>query len=246
MKTVFKVFILGLLVALIGCGGAKVKRDKPADVIYKEAMDFFEHKKYEDAIAAFQELAAKYPLSKFAVEAKLKIADSNYKNESYPEAISAYREFEKLHPTNDNIPYVIFQIGMSYFDQMLTTDRDQTATINAATEFARLISGFPDNQYALKARTNLAIARKNLAENEFYVGSFYLRKSNYKAALERFYAVMNKYPEFEGMDKILFYAGKTHIEIGEKDKGESLLNKLLTSYPDSKFAVKSKDILGTK
>src|SRR4030067_3147724 len=144
-------------------------------------MDYFERNDYEDAIAAFQWLNAKYPVSEYTVQAKLRIADSYYKDENYPEAISAYRELEKLHPTNENVPYAVFQTGMSYFSQMLTIDRDQTPTMNAVAEFARLLSRFPDSKHTDEAKKNLGTARKNLSENEFYVGSFYFKKDNYKA-----------------------------------------------------------------
>ena len=244
MKTLLKLFVILLLVTVAGCSGAKLKRDKPADVIYKEAMDFFEREDYEDAIAAFQELNAKYPVSEYTVQAKLRIADSYYKDENYPEAISAYREFEKLHPTNENLPYAVFQIGMSYFNQMLTIDRDQTPTMNAVAEFARLLSRFPDSRYTDEAKKNLGTARKNLSENEFYVARFYFKKGNYKAALERFDAVRNKYPEFAAMDKVLFYAAKAYIEIDEKDKAKALLEKLSNDYPQSSYTNKAKKILG--
>jgi len=244
MKAFQKLFVIMLLASLAACSGAKLKKDKPADVIYKEAMDFYERKNYEDAVVAFQEVNAKYPLSQYAVLAKLKIADSHDKNENYPEAISAYKEFEKLHPTNENIPYVIFQIGMSYFDQMLTIDRDQTPAMNAAAEFTRLLSRFPGSQYADAAKKNLGTARNNLAENEFYVGNFYFGKGNYKAAVERFNALMIKYPEFAGMDKVLFYAGKAYMEMSEKDKGRSLLEKLSHDFPLSSYTISAKKILG--
>lgn len=244
MNTLLKLSVILLLVTVAGCSGAKLKRDKPADVIYKEAMDFFEREDYEDAIAAFQELNAKYPVSEYTVQAKLRIADSYYKDENYPEAISAYREFEKLHPTNENLPYAIFQTGMSYFNQMLTIDRDQTPTMNAAAEFARFLSRFPDSQYADEAKKNQGTARNNLAENEFYVARFYFKKGNYKAALERFDAVRSKYPEFAGMDKVLFYAAKAYIEIDEKDKAKALLEKLSNDYPLSSYTNKAKKILG--
>lgn len=243
MKTLLKLFLILLLVNYAGCSAGKLKKDKPEDVMYKEAMDFFERKKYEDAITAFQELNAKYPVSQYTVQAKLRTADSYYKDENYPEAISAYREFEKLHPTNENVPYVILQIGMSYFNQMLTIDRDQVPAKNAVTEFARLISRFPDSQYADMAKSKLGIARNNLAENEFYVGSFYFKKGNYKAALERFNAVMSKYPDFAAMDKVLFYAGKAYVEMNEKDKGKALLEKLSNDYPLSGYTNKAKKIL---
>src|SRR3989337_1567087 len=103
MNSPFRVVILIFLATIVGCAGAYVKKDQPADVIYKEAMTFFEKKHYEDAISAFQELYARYPMSQYASKAKLRIADSYFKDDNYPEAISGYREFEKLHPTNENI-----------------------------------------------------------------------------------------------------------------------------------------------
>jgi outer membrane protein assembly factor BamD len=246
MKPLLKLFVILLLVTVAGCSGAKLKKDKPADVIYKEAMDYFEHEDYEDAIAAFQELNAKYPVSDYTVQAKLRIADSYYMNENYPEAISAYRDFEKLHPTNDNVPYAIFQTGMSYFNQMLTIDRDQTPTMNVVTEFTRLLSRFPNSQYTDAAKKNLVTARNNLSENEFYVANFYFKKGNYKAALERLDALRSKYPEFEAMDKVLFYAAMAYIELDEKDKGKTLLEKLSNDYPLSSYTIKAKKILGDK
>lgn len=243
MDKLFRIVAVILLAAIVGCSGAKVKKDKPAEVIYKEAMAFFEKKHYEDAVAAFQELYAKYPMSQYAVKAKLKIADSYFNEESYPEGISAYKEFEKLHPTNENIPYAVFQIGLSYFKQMLTIDRDQTATRNAVTEFERFLSLFPGSQYADQARKNLVICKNSLAENEFYIGSFYFKKGNYTAAVERFMFAIARYPDFPDMDKVLFYAGKSHIELNEGDKGKVLLEKLLNDYPASKFVAKAKGIL---
>ncbi|MDO8445471.1 MAG: outer membrane protein assembly factor BamD [Deltaproteobacteria bacterium] len=244
MNALLKLLIVSLLLSLAGCTGSKIRKEKPADVIFTEGMALFERKSYEDAGASFQELNAKYPLSQYAVQAKLKIADSYFYDESYPEAISAYREFEKLHPTNDNIPYVIFQIGMSYFNQILTIDRDQTATKNAAAEFTRFISRFPNNQYADDAGKNLAICRNNMAENVFYIGNFYYKKGKYKAAIERFEVIIKAYPDFRGMDKVLFLIGKAHIELKETEKGNAYLEKLLKDYPESKFVKEARGILG--
>lgn len=243
MRTLLKILILAFLATLLGCTGAKVKRNKAVDVAYNEAMDLFNHKRYEESATAFKELNAQYPLSKYAVLAKLKVADSYFYDENYPEAISAYLEFEKLYPTNENIPYANFQIGMSYFNQIPTIDRDQTASMNAAAEFSRLISRFPNSQYTGKAKDNLAICRNNLAEKEFYIGEFYYKKKNFKAATERFTIVIAKYPDFKGMDKVLFFAGKAHIEAGEEEKGKSLLKKLLDDYPASRFAVDARKIV---
>lgn len=246
MKIYFKIITVVILASVLGCTGTKVRKEKPADLLYNEAAALFERKNYEDAIAGFQELTAKYPLSKYTVQAKLKIADSYFMDENYPEAISTYRDFEKLHPTNESVPYAIYQTGMSYFNQILTIDRDQTAAMNAATEFSRLISRFPDNQYAEPARKNLTVCRSNLAENEFYIGNFYFKKGKYKASIERFNSVMERYPDFAGMDKVLFHAGTAYIKVNEDDKGKALLNRLLERYPDSKFAKDARGMLDVR
>lgn len=243
MTALLKLFAILMIVFSAGCSGVKPAQNKSADLMYKEAMAYFDRGDYEDAIAGFQGLNAKYPASEYNIQSKLRIADSYYKGENYPEAISAYKEFEKLHPTNEEVAYAIFQTGMSYFNQMLTIDRDQTSTANAATEFERLLSRFPHTQYTDAAKKNLEAARSNLSGNEFFIASYYFKKKKYNAALERFEALRIKSPDFEAMDKLLFYSGRAYINISENDKGKALLEKLITDYPVSSYAIKAKKIL---
>lgn len=243
MIMLIKLVAIVMIVSAAGCSGTKPVRDKSADVMYKEAMTFFERGDYEDAIAGFQGLNAKYPASQYNIEAKLKIADSYYKDENYPEAISAYREFEKLYPNHEEVAYTIFQTGMSYFKQITTIDRDQTSTVSAAAEFERLLNRFPDSRYADDSGKNLRTARNNLAEKELYIGRFYFRQGNYKAALDRLEGLRNSSPEFGAMDEVLFYLGRTHLESGKNEKGKALLEKLISGYPLSRFTKKAMKIL---
>jgi outer membrane protein assembly factor BamD len=127
--------------------------------------------------------------------AELKIADAHYYLDHYAEAVTAYEEFEQLHPRNEAIPYVIYQIGRCYYDQIDTIDRDQTSARKALETFRRLIRQFPEDPYAIKAHTHITICLQSLAGHEIYVGKFYLRSKHYRAALERFKAVISEYPD---------------------------------------------------
>ena len=120
----------------------------PAQQLAWDGMDAYEDGDYKDAIEYFQKLKDFYPFSKYAILAELKIADSHYHLEQYEEAIFAYSEFEKLHPRNEAIPYVIYQIGLCFFVQIDTIDRDQTPAAMALSTFQRLNKQFPDDQYA--------------------------------------------------------------------------------------------------
>ena len=94
-------------------------------------MYYYERGDYSRAIEKFEKLKDWFPFSRYAILAELKIGDANYNLERYQEAIFAYEEFEKLHPRNEAIPYVIYQIGRCYFDQIETIDRDQNSARKA-------------------------------------------------------------------------------------------------------------------
>jgi len=181
-------------------------------------MDAYEDGEYKDAIEYFQKLKDWYPFSKYANLAELKIADSNYHLEQYEEAIFAYEEFEKLHPRNEAIPYVIYQIGRCYYDQIDTIDRDQTSARKALETFQRLKKQFPNDQYARSGSEHISKCVKSLAGNEYYIGVFYYKSKHYKAALHRFMAVLSSYPDVGYHQKALQYIAKCEASIAEEEK----------------------------
>lgn len=189
--------IAGLLFALLltGCSWFKTAEEKPALELATEGMEAFKGGKYDKAIELFQKIKDWYPFSKYAILAELKIADAHFNLEHYEEAAFAYEEFENLHPRNEAIPYVIYQIGQCYFVQIDTIDRDQTSSQKALDTFNRLIKQFPEDPYAARAKEHVKTCIQSLAGHEFYVGMFYYRTKHYQAALKRFETVLNKYPD---------------------------------------------------
>ncbi len=158
-------------------------------------MEAYDDGQYKKAVDYFQRLKDIYPFSKYAVLAELKLGDAHYRLEQYEDAIFAYEEFEKLHPRNEAIPYVIYQIGRSHFDRMTTPDRDQGSTRKALETFRRLIQQHPDSPYARSAAEHVVTCHKSLAGHDFGIGVFYFRSKHYPAALARFRAVVIDFPD---------------------------------------------------
>lgn len=186
---------LAIAWVLSSCAWFETKGEKSSQELAREGMEAYQNGKYESAIESFEKLKDYYPFSKFAMLAELKIADSYFRLNQYGEAIFAYEEFERLHPRNEAIPYVIYQIGYCYFRQMDTVDRDQTATQKALDAFDRLTRQFPDDAYAVKAKEHILKCLKTLAGHEFYVGYFYYKSKHYEAALHRFKTILTHYPD---------------------------------------------------
>lgn len=169
--------------------------EKDATELMSEGMENLDRGSYKDAVEAFQKLKDRYPYSKFAVTAELKMADALYLTGEYDQGYAAYDEFEKLHPKHKDIPYVIYQKAMCQFQQVRTKDREQVHTMNAKVDFERVISRFPKSEYADRARKNLRQCLIYLAEYELYVGDFYFKGGLYRAALARYTYAIQNYPD---------------------------------------------------
>ena len=196
---------IGLLLFLHGCAWFESKEEKSAQELVQEGVDAFEAGKYKKAIESFEQLRDWYPFSKYAILAELKIADAHFNLESYADAIFAYEEFEQLHPRNEAVPYVIYRIGRAHFNQIDTIDRDQTHATQALETYRRLIAQYPDDAYAGMAKSDMLVCYQSLAGHEYYVGIFYYKNKNYKAAKDRFTAVVQNYPDVGFHHKALTY-----------------------------------------
>jgi outer membrane protein assembly factor BamD len=219
-----------LLVLIAGCGTvkgwfAKKKPDKPPDIMAEEGITQLKKKKYEDAIETFEKLKDRYPYSDQALLAQIKVADAYFYKKKYDEAYQAYREFEKLHPTNKAVPYCIYRQGLCHYRQRSTIDRDQTFTAKALAEFKRLKQKFPESEYVPKAEAYMAKCRQDLAAHEFYVGEFYFRTKRYPSALERFQTLAQEYPEYKS-GAVKGYIAKCQAMVAnpEKKSGNFITN----------------------
>ncbi|MDA3917071.1 MAG: outer membrane protein assembly factor BamD [Deltaproteobacteria bacterium] len=171
--------------------------EKNAEELVSDGSSAFAAGDYKDAVKAYTDLKDWYPFSKYAILAELKIADSHFHLEEYDEAILGYEEFEKMHPKNDAIPYVIYQTGLCWFKQLDTVDRDSSPARNSLTQFNRLINQFPENEYAKKAEKNIKECVANISGHELYVANFYMKTKKYKAALKRYEYIVEHYPGSE-------------------------------------------------
>jgi outer membrane protein assembly factor BamD len=218
-----------MLVFLGGCSTIKkyfsaAEEEKSASELMSQGTTAFEKGRLKEAKEAFQKIKDRYPYSKYAIGAELKMADALYENEDFDEAYEVYDEFERLHPKNPEIPYVIYQKGMCQFRQMKTIDREQAHTLKAKEEFERLVGRFSRDEYAQKARKNIRVCLMFLAEYELYVADYYYKMGKYNSALRRYSFVIENYPDLgqyhHALDSIVRCKEKIAIEEKKPKKAE--------------------------
>jgi outer membrane protein assembly factor BamD len=212
-KGVFRSWSLALLViallALNGCGGTNLREfyfgdlfskksstiDKTAEQLAFSGMGQIEKKEYGKAAEDFKKLKEHYPYSKYAILADLKLGDAYFYDKKYSEAALAYEEFIRLHPRNEVVPYVLYQLGMSHFLTFTNVERDPEETNTAMQTFEKVIQNFPKTEYAAKSEKQIIECKKRMISHMFGVARLYYMNKRYAAAKTRLDIMIQKYPQ---------------------------------------------------
>ena len=168
---------------------------EPASSLAAKGMEEYAVGNYTSAFDAFQEIIDRYPFSPEAMLAELKAADCRYYSGAYQEAKELYKQFEEKHPTNEAIPYTMFQVGMCDMARTDSIDRDPSGAHEAIKSFSQLLRVYPDSPYTTEAKARIRSAREFIVNHEYYVAVFYVRSKKYKAAQHRLKHLISTYPE---------------------------------------------------
>ncbi|HAS88770.1 MAG TPA: outer membrane protein assembly factor BamD [Desulfovibrio sp.] len=198
-----------LILSLSGCGVIDYyflpKPEDTAQELYEAGVEAMSEKEFYDAAEYFSKLKDRYPFSPYTVKAEISLGDAYFLDKKYFDASEAYKEFAALHPGNEEIPYVLYQIGLSNFSLFSSIDRPQTNITEALEYFYRVEEAYPDTQYAKSAKEYIVKCRRSLADHELYVADFFWRSSKFGSAWKRYvYVVRN----FKDLPEVRKYAMK--------------------------------------
>ena len=256
MRRVFYiVFVLVVAGSLGACAGSKSQQKKPqtyAELVQKRfqsAEEDFQAGRFLDAIRKYNSISNKFPYSRYAALAELRVADANFEQENYATAVEQYRNFIQLHPKHEKRTYAHFRIALAFYELMPNDwffappayERDLNKTEDAARELQLFVRNYPDSEYTERAETLLAQARRRLADHEFYVAKFYIKRDNYKAASMRLTYLLKNYSGL-GLDaEALFLLAKSYLEIGDVERAQDALADLISVHPQTRYAEQARE-----
>jgi outer membrane protein assembly factor BamD len=250
MNKKFPLALFAVVIGISGCSSLSMPSvpwfksaapaDPTAEALFAEGSRYLNEKKYARAIDVLQKLKSGHPFSPLLTETELKVADAYYLNQQYPEAITAFKEFQSLHPTNENISFVILRLGQAHLDQFTSVDRDQKNTEVAKGYFETVITNHPKSPHAREAAEKLAKCIQYLSEHEFNVAIFYHQQEKYPAARDRFEEIVRKYKGTPTAIKSLYYLGESYRKEKNWVKASLAYEALVQHYPETKFAVDAK------
>ncbi len=244
-KIFLNFIVRALLVMAIfaACGGETISNDSPPEKQYDEGLRLMKKERYTEAVERFRVLKSRFPYSKFAALAALKIGDAHYQEESFIEAASAYKIFRELYPKHEMAAYALYRVGESNFNLVPESpDRDLDSATAAIDAYKLLVKDYPDCPYVDDAKKKLAGLRTKLADKEDYVGNFYFIRKQYSSAVGRYRHLLDQYPDSPYNEKALFRLSYSYEQIGEFTKANEAMDRLAMEFPAALQQKGAKDL----
>jgi outer membrane protein assembly factor BamD len=246
-----RLFGLGVLALVLpSCAGHQVDLQALSSasdqVVWEAGEKAVAKKDWESARQYFRRLIDAFPQSEHQPDARIALADSYFEEGgvgNYVLAVSSYREFLTLYPQHPKSDYAQFRCAESYFKQMNTPDRDQTATDQALEEYQRLLDVYPQSPFVEPTRQKIRECRQIAARSHFQVGYFYQKtRKSWRSAIGRYETIVSEYPDFERFDEVLFRLAQCLAYSGRYAEARPPLGRLQAEFPQSPFVEQAKKL----
>jgi outer membrane protein assembly factor BamD len=229
---------------------------------YDEAMEEFKAHNWLEVQSLMREVKRKYSYSKFAKLAELRIADADYEQEKYADAIRAYRQFIHDHRSEqEEVAYARSKIAEADYQQIpdsfllpAAEERDQATVMDAYKELRGYLHDYPNAKETPHIRDLLIDVTSRLVRHELYVARFYLQKDNYEAAIARVqYALRNFSSGIEpganvapdsGLEAdALLLLGETYLKMHKWPEARASFASILERHPRSALTTQARNYL---
>jgi outer membrane protein assembly factor BamD len=169
---------------------------------------------------------------------RIALADATFYQDTNLALIDArtmYLDFVTLYGDHPRAPYAQFQAGICMLSQVNDPSRDQTQTYDAIADFRMVQARWPTSPYAGAAEAMIITSEAVLADHEMVVARFYVKRKNYRAAVERCRNVLRDFPEYPDKESVYFMLGQALLKVNNTAEGRIYLDKLITDYPNSRY-----------
>jgi outer membrane protein assembly factor BamD len=247
--------VLTLFVLLsFGCGKKRIDQGLSDEQLYQQAVEMLENEKrgfpwiftgtdYKTLFKILKEIQLRDPYSKYSILAELKTADAYFQKEEYEQAAIEYEEFLKRHPGSEQASYATYRLALSHYRQVKKPDRDPTSTREALKWFEFFVEKYPESPLTAKANEKISQCRDRLAKREIYIGNYYAKRKNFKAAANRYNVVVSQYSDTKEFEKALYLLGNSYFRMGDNILARATLKRVVDEFPDTKYRQKAESLL---
>jgi outer membrane protein assembly factor BamD len=238
-----------LALALAGCSWLPSGKDETAnwsaDQLYREAHDAMLSGNYTRATKLFESLEARYPYGRYAQQAILESAFSNWRAGEQTAAIATCDRFIRTYPNHPNVDYAYYLKGLVHFreDQGIfgyvyeldLSERDPKEMRSSFAAFKELTTRYPESQYYDDSIMRMKYLNNALGMYEVKVARYYYNRGAYIAASNRAQLALINNPQTPSNADALDVLGQSYAKLGLTQLADDSKRVLTKTFPDSKY-----------
>lgn len=234
-----QVFFAGFILLLVtswilgGCSSQEVASGLPPEERFERAKALFDKGDYLDAINEFTVITLQYPGSTVAGDAQFYLGQSRYNREEYLLAAYEFQTLIRNMPASPRVPEAQYRVGVSYYQLAPKSRLDQQYTRRAIDALQAFVEYYPQSEYVPDATAKINELNGRLAKKEYDAARLYATMEYYKAAIQYYDLVIEKYHDTEYAP--LAYLEKTELLIARKkfQEAKSEIDQFIQKYPNS-------------
>jgi len=215
----------------------------PPETLYNQGLANIKAGNIVEASRKFDAIDAQHPFSEWSQKALVMSTFTKYRLARYTEAVSTGNRYLNLYPRSDDAAYVQYLVGLSHWKQISNVTQDQKSSLQTIDAMQKVIDNYPDSEYIDDAQAKIRFARDQLAGKEMQVGRYYLERKEYLAAISRFRARGERYPNTNQIEEALARLVEAYFAMGVVQEAQTAAAVLGHNYPDSQWYADSYKLL---
>lgn len=227
----FLVALVACLAAITACTLIPELGEATAEDAYSVGAEAMEREDYLLAIEAFKHVTMVSPLSDWADDALIGLADAHRAISDYALAEEGYRRVMSDYPRSPLVPEATYKLGLSFYDQSLPAELDQSMTFSAIEQLEHFVATYPESGLVPEAEERIAELRARLAEKAYGAAALYLQIKNPGAARVYLEAIVEDYPDTEWAPRALLEIARSYIREGATAKAAEAYDRVIELYP---------------
>ncbi len=222
----------------------RIVKSADPDLIYSEALKYYEREKWRQAGDLFDACQAYFVGNMQEDSIAYFGARSKFKGRDYVEATTRLDEFRRKYGRSVFIEDAEAMLAMCHYYLAPDPTRDQTVTREAIVAFSEFVERYP-NSKRVEAFSNLITELIERLKEKSYLNAYtYYKVQRYKSAVVALRNALKEYPDTPHREDILYLIAVSNYRLAhnsvEDKKGERYLNLLdsyysfINEFPESK------------
>ena len=258
IKRVVLASTIGIAFLLSGCSTSQPVspyQNKPAATIYAVGHQYLQKGNYLDAITAFRELNAQYPMGHYSELGTVEMIYAYFKNSDQAMSLAVAEQFVKFYPQSSYLGYVYYMMGVIHFNNgrgflqkhlpYTMSEHDPANYKLAVRELQKALTlGGKHTTYLQDAKRRIVYLNNTIAQYYLNIAQYNFNYHAYVGAINRAKEVVEHYPRSDAAEKALVILIQSYKALNLDTLAQSTSQILKKNYPNNAYLLalkKAKD-----